>query len=147
MPIPFAFFTPERQRRIRAILFGMVLFVGLCVWIFHSVAEATQRPPEFVQRLRGLGVMTWLYALVLLLDMRFWHSRFARRRVATAGVPEPVLAWLTAQMLPWFGIVYYALVADVRWYVVGLVLSAVTVWGYPARAVDPALEPAARGSE
>lgn len=123
--------TPERQLQVRNVLFGALLFVGLVVWIFHTVAARTAAAPDLVQRLRVLGVMTWLYALVQLVDMRFYHSRFARRRVETAPVPEHMLAWLLAQMLPWYGIVYYALVDDVRWYVVGLALAALTTWAYP----------------
>ena len=126
--------TPERQIRIRNVLFGLLVFFGLVVWIFHSIAASTARAPEFVQRLRVLGIMTWLYALVQLLDMRFYHSRFAKRRIETAHVPEHMLAWLLAQMLPWYGIVYYALVADIRWYVVGLCLAALTTWAYPVPA-------------
>lgn len=123
--------TPERQIRIRNVLFGLLVFFGLVIWIFHSIASNAERPPAFVQRLRVLGIMTWLYALVQLLDMRFYHSRFAKRRIETAHVPEHMLAWLLAQMLPWYGIIYYALVADIRWYVVGLCLAALTTWAYP----------------
>ncbi|HEU5173340.1 MAG TPA: hypothetical protein VFT96_01220 [Gemmatimonadaceae bacterium] len=123
--------TPERQIRIRNVLFGLLVFFGLVIWIFHSIASNGARPPEFVQRLRVLGIMTWLYALVQLLDMRFYHSRFAKRRIEAANVPEHMLAWLLAQMLPWYGILYYALVADIRWYVVGLCLAALTTWAYP----------------
>jgi hypothetical protein len=126
--------TAERQIQIRNVLFGLLIFFGLVVWIFHSVAAGSARPYEFVQRLRVLGMMTWLYALVQLLDMRFYHSRFARRRIEAANVPEHMLAWLLAQMLPWYGIVYYALVGDVRWYVVGLCLAAFTTWAYPVPA-------------
>lgn len=127
----YQWLTPEVQRQVRATLFGLVLFVGLAVYVFHSVAAESAVRPETVQKLRVLGVMTWIYALVQLLDMRFYHSRFARRRVENASVPEHMLAWLLAQMLPWYGIVYYALVGDVRWYVGGLCLAALTTWAYP----------------
>lgn len=130
MTIP-PWLTPDRQLRVRNILFGLLLFVGLVIYVFHSIAAHTQRAPEFVQRLRVLGVMTWLYALVQLIDMRFYHSRFARRRIEAASVPEHMLAWLIAQVLPWYGIIYYALVADVRWYMIGLCLAALTAWAYP----------------
>ena len=53
--------------------------------------------------------MTWLYALVQLVDMRFWHSGVARRRRLSLGIPESLIAWLFGQMLAWFGIIYYAL--------------------------------------
>ena len=126
-----AWLTPARQVQVRNILFGVLLFMGLVVWIFHTIAARSAVSADLAQRLRVLGVMTWLYALVQLLDMRFYHSRFARRRVEAAGVPEHVLAWLLAQMLPWYGIIYYAVVADIRWYVVGLCLAALTPWAWP----------------
>ncbi|MBA3890211.1 MAG: hypothetical protein H0X64_06750 [Gemmatimonadaceae bacterium] len=138
--------TPERQLQVRNILFGALLFFGLVVWIFHTIAARSALAPELVHRLRVLGVMTWLYALVQLIDMRFYHSRFARRRAETAGVPEHMLAWLLAQALPWYGIVYYALVADVRWYVVGLVLAALTTWAYPVPSGRPGLSDRLRNS-
>src|SRR5918999_1010239 len=126
-----AWLTAERQAQVRTILLALVLFFGLVVWIFHSVAAATHRAPEFVHKLRVVGVMTWLYALVQLVDMRFYHSRFARRRRTSLGIPENLIGWLFGQMLAWFGIVYYALTDDMRWYVAGLVLFGVTFWVFP----------------
>ena len=134
-----AWLIPERQLRIRNILFGLLIFCGLVIYVFHSIAAGSHRAPDFIQRLRVLGVMTWLYALVQLLDMRFYHSRYARRRIETASVPEHMLAWLLAQVLPWYGIIYYALTADFRWYVVGLCLAALTTWAYPIPAGPPRL--------
>lgn len=127
----YAWLTPERQLHVRNALFGLLLFVALAVWVFHSVAARNAFSPGFVQKLRVLGVMTWIYALVQLLDMRFYHSRFAERRRVQSGLPENVLAWLLGQTLPWFGIVYYGLTSDVRWYVGGLVIFGVTCWVYP----------------
>ena len=129
-----AWLTPERQAQVRTILLALVLFFGLAVWIFHSVAAATERAPEFVQKLRVVGVMTWVYALVQLIDMRFYHSRFARRRRAALGIPENLIGWLFGQMLAWFGIVYYGLTDDMRWYVAGLVLFGITCWVFPIPA-------------
>jgi hypothetical protein len=129
-----AWLTPERQLHVRNALFGLLLFVALAVWVFHSMAARAAGSPALVQKLRVLGVMTWVYALVQLLDMRWYHSRFAERRRAASGLPENVLAWLLGQILPWFGIVYYALTSDVRWYVAGLVIAGVTCWVYPAEA-------------
>jgi hypothetical protein len=126
-----AWLTPERQAQVRTILLGIVLFVGLVVWIFHSVAAATHRAPEFVQKLRVVGVMTWVYALVQLVDMRFYHSRFARRRRISLGIPENLIGWLFGQLLAWFGIVYYGLTDDMRWYIAGLVLFGLTFWVFP----------------
>src|SRR3712207_5771513 len=88
-----AWLTPERQAQVRTILLAIVLFFGLVVWVFHSVAAATERAPEFVHKLRVVGVLTWIYALVQLLDMRFYHSRFARRRHISLGIPEHLIAW------------------------------------------------------
>jgi hypothetical protein len=128
----FAWLTADRQLQIRNVLFGIVLFVGLAVWVFHTVAARRASAPDFVQRLRVVGVMTWVYALVQILDIRFWQSRFARRRREQVGLPEHMIAWLFGQMLPWFGIVYYALVRDLRPYVAGLVIAAITCWALPA---------------
>jgi hypothetical protein len=126
-----AWLTPERQAQVRTVLLALVLFVGLVVWVFHSVAAATHRQPEFVHKLRVVGVMTWIYALVQLVDMRFYHSRFARRRGVSLGIPENLIGWLFGQMLAWFGIVYYGLTDDMRWYVAGLVLFGLTFWVFP----------------
>ena len=126
-----AWLTPERQAQVRTILLALVLFLGLVVWVFHSVAAATERPPEFVHRLRVVGVMTWIYALVQLVDMRFYHSRFARRRHLSLGIPQNMICWQFGQMLAWCGIVYYGLTGDMRWYVAGLVLFVVTFWVFP----------------
>jgi hypothetical protein len=126
--------TPERQAQVRTILLAIVLFFGLAVWVFHSVAAATHRAPEFVNKLRVVGVMTWIYALVQLVDMRFYHSRFARRRRVSLGIPENLIGWLFGQMLAWFGIVYYGLTADMRWYIAGLVIFGLTFWVFPIPA-------------
>jgi hypothetical protein len=129
-----AWLTPERQAQVRTILLALVLFVGLVVWVFHSVAAATHRAPEFVHKLRVVGVMTWIYALVQLVDMRFYHSRFAIRRRISLGIPENLIGWLFGQMLAWFGIVYYGLTDDMRWYIAGLVLFGLTFWVFPIPA-------------
>ncbi len=129
-----AWLTPERQAQVRTILLALVLFFGLVVWVFHSVAAATERAPEFVHKLRVVGVMTWIYALVQLVDMRFYHSRFARRRRLSLGIPENLIGWLFGQMLAWFGIVYYGLTDDMRWYIAGLVISGLIFWVFPIPA-------------
>ena len=36
-------------------------------------------------------------------------------------------------MLPWFGIVYYGLTMDIRWYVAGLVLFLGSFAAFPIR--------------
>jgi hypothetical protein len=138
-----AWLTPERQAQVRTILLAIVLFVGLVIWVFHSVAAATHRAPEFVHKLRVVGVMTWIYALVQLVDMRFYHSRFARRRRISLGIPENLIGWLFGQMLAWFGIVYYGLTDDMRWYIAGLVLFALTFWVFPIPASRAGVDDAA----
>lgn len=129
----YAWLTAERQVQVRNVLLGLVLFVAIAVWVFHSIAASAARPPAFVQKLRVVGVMTWLYAGVQLLDHRFWHSRYARKRRESMGLPEPVITWLLGQTLPWFGIVYYALTGDWRWFVAGLASFVLTMWVFPAR--------------
>jgi len=66
--------------------------------------------------------MTWLYAVVQIADLKIWHSRFARRRRAASRLPEVVEGWLLGQILPWFGIAYYAMTDDARWFAAGLIL-------------------------
>src|SRR3954469_22520828 len=122
--------TAERQPRVRAILLGVSLFLGLAVWIFHSLGASSSRDLVFVNKLRGVGVLTWMYALVQMVDLRFYHSRFARRRLAS-GMPQSVIGWLFGQMLPWFGILYYGLTQDVRWYVAGMVFLVVSFVAFP----------------
>lgn len=125
--------TPERLAHMRAVLLGLTLFFGLVVWIFHTLGPATVRAPNFIFKLRGVGVLTWLYALVQMVDMRFYNSRFAQRRRAQLRIPESLNGWLLGQTLAWFGILYYGLTEDLRWYVAGLVIFAVSFWAFPVR--------------
>lgn len=125
--------TPDRLVRVRAILLGITLFVGLAVWVFHSLAAEPAHAARFVTKLRGVGVMTWLYALVQMVDMRFYRSRFAERRRASMGIPESLLGWLFGQMLASFGILYYGLTEDLRWYVAGLVILLLSFLAFPIR--------------
>ena len=125
--------TPERLAHMRAVLLGLTLFFGLVVWIFHTLGPATVRAPNFIFKLRGVGVLTWLYALVQMVDMRFYNSRFAKRRRAQLRIPESLNGWLLGQMLAWFGIVYYGLTEDLRWYVAGVVIFALSFWAFPLR--------------
>jgi len=125
--------TPERLAYLRGVLLGLTLFFGLVVWIFHTLGPATVRAPNFIFKLRGVGVLTWLYALVQMVDMRFYNSRFARRRRAQLRIPESLNGWLLGQMLAWFGIVYYGLTEDLRWYVAGLAIFALSFWAFPVR--------------
>jgi hypothetical protein len=125
--------TPERLAHLRVVLLGLTLFFGLVVWIFHTLGPATVRAPNFIFRLRGVGVLTWVYALVQMIDIRFYNSKFARRRRAQLRIPESLNGWLLGQMLAWFGIVYYGLTEDLRWYLAGLVILAVSFWAFPVR--------------
>jgi hypothetical protein len=131
----YEWLTPDRQAQVRNILLGIALFAGLVVWVWHSIGPQP-RPGTLAGKLRVVGVMTWLYALVQIADMRFWHSGIAERRRAATGIPESVLAWLFGQMLACFGIVYYGLTEDVRWYGAGLLLLLATFAAFPIRRDD-----------
>ena len=125
--------TPERLAHVRAVLLGLTLFFGLVVWVFHTLGPATVRAPNFIFKLRGVGVLTWLYALVQMVDMRFYNSRFAKRRRAQLRIPESLNGWLLGQMVAWFGIIYYGLTEDLRWFIAGLVIFALSFWAFPVR--------------
>ena len=135
-PSRYPWLTPAVQVRVRAIVLGIALFVGLVVWVWHSVGAGAPQPSDFIRKLRVVGIMTWLYALVQILDMRFWHSSIARRRRLSLGIPESLIAWLFGQMLAWFGIIYYGFTEDARWYVGGLVVLLVTFAAFPIRRDD-----------
>jgi hypothetical protein len=132
----YPWLTADVQSRVRGILFGIALFVGLVVWVWHSVGATSPQPSAFIRKLRVVGIMTWLYALVQLLDMRFWHSAIARRRRASMGIPDSLIAWLFGQMLAWFGIIYYGFTEDARWYLAGLVVLLLTFAAFPVRRGD-----------
>jgi hypothetical protein len=132
----YPWLTPAAQARVRAVLFGVALFVGLVVWVWHSVGATAPQPGAFVGKLRVVGIMTWLYALVQILDMRFWRSGIARRRRLSLGIPESLIAWLFGQMLAWFGIIYYGFTEDARWYVAGLEVLLLTFAAFPIRRDD-----------
>ncbi len=129
----YAWLTADRLVRIRAVLLGLTLFFGLVVWVYHGLGAAPSRNPEFLRRLRGVGIMTWLWVLVQMVDMRFYNSRFARRRRATMRIPESLYGWLVGQTLAWFGIVYYALTESPRWYVAGLAFLLLSFLVFPIR--------------
>lgn len=127
-----AWLTAERLVQIRAVLLGLTLFFALAVWVLYSIGFDA-RGPHLAGKLRAVGAMTWIYALVQMLDHRFWNSRFARRRRAALSIPESLFGWLLGQMLAWFGIVYYALTADARWYAAGLAILIVSFAAFPIR--------------
>src|SRR6476660_3159513 len=118
--------TPERLTRVRAILLALSLFFGLAVYVFHTLGETRAVQPLLVTKLRGVGVLTWIYALVQMIDMRFYNSRWAQRRRASTGIPDSLHGWLFGQMLAWYGILYYGLTEDLRLYVAGVVLLGLT---------------------
>ena len=132
----YPWLTAHVQSRLRGILLGIALFVGLVVWVWHSVGASSPQAGAFVRKLRVVGIMTWLYALVQLVDIRFWRSAIARRRRASMGIPDSLIAWLFGQMLAWFGIIYYAFTEDIRWYVGGLVVVLLTFAAFPVRRDD-----------
>jgi hypothetical protein len=124
---------PERLSRVRALLLGLTLFIGLLVWVAFSLGGAPHGN-HLVAKLRAVGGMTWLYALVQMIDMKVWHSRFARRRRAASRIPEVLEGWLFGQMIASFGIAYYALTEDARWFVAGLVLLVLSFVVFPIRS-------------
>ena len=132
----YPWLTPAVQVRVRAILLGIALFVGIVVWVWHSLGAGAPQPSALTHKLGVVGIMTWLYALVQILDMRFLHSGIARRRRRSLGIPESLIAWLFGQMLAWFGIVHYAFTEDARWYVAGLVVLLITFVAFPIRRDD-----------
>ena len=128
-----AWLTPERLGRVRVILLALSLFFGLVVYVFHTVSAARNAQPLLITKLRGVGVLTWLYALVQMIDLRFYNSRWAQKRRASTGIPDSLHGWLFGQMLAWFGILYYGLTEDLRWYVAGLVILALSFLAFPIR--------------
>ena len=129
----YPWLTATVQRQVRGILVGLALFVGLAVWVWHSLGIATPASPVMAHKLRVVGIMTWLYALVQIVDMRFWHSGVAERRRAAMRIPESLIAWLFGELLACFGILYYGFTEDVRWFVAGLLLLLVTFAAFPIR--------------
>lgn len=129
----YTWLTPEALARVRVILLAITLFVGLTVYVFHTLGPATTRPGDFVSHLQGVGVLTWLYALAQMIDMRFYNSRFAQRRREAAGIPDSLHGWLFGQMVAWYGIVYYGFTADVRPFAAGVVILALSFRVFPIR--------------
>ena len=125
--------TPERLTRVRAILLALSLLLGLVVYVFHTLGASHMAHPEMVKKLRGVGMLTWIYALVQLVDLRFYNSRWAQRRRSASGIPDSLHGWLFGQMLAWYGILYYGLTEDLRLYVAGLVILGLTFLAFPIR--------------
>ena len=70
---------------------------------------------------------------VQMIDLRFYNSRWAQRRRTAIGIPDSLHGWLFGQMLTWFGILYYGLTEDLRWYVAGLVIQLLSFLAFPIR--------------
>jgi len=128
----YEWLTADRQAQMRHVLLGLALFAGLVVWVWHSLGPQP-RALALASKLRVVGIMTWVYVLVQIADMRFWHSSVAERRRVSSGIPESVIAWLFGQMLACFGIVYYGVTEDPRWYAAGLALLLATFAAFPIR--------------
>jgi hypothetical protein len=129
----FGWLTPEALARVRVVLVAVTLFVGLVVYVFHSFGPIAERDSQFLRRLQGMGVLTWLYALAQMVDLRFYNSRFARRRRASVGLPDSLHGVLFGQMVAWYGILYYGLTGDYRPFVAGVGILAVAFWVFPIR--------------
>ena len=125
--------APESLPKLRSLLLGITLCVGLLVWVAFSLG-LLPLGTHLVAKLRVIGVMTWLYALVQIIDMKIWRSRFAQRRRAASRIPEVLEGWLLGQMIAWFGIAYYALTDDARWFAGGLLLFLLSFVVFPVRA-------------
>ena len=125
--------TPGRLTRVRAILLALSLLLGLVVYVFHNLGASHMAHPEMVKKLRGVGMLTWIYALVQLVDLRFYNSRWAQRRRSASGIPDSLHGWLFGQMLAWYGILYYGLTEDLRLYVAGLIILGLTFLAFPIR--------------
>jgi hypothetical protein len=129
----YAWLTPHALARVRAIILAITLFVGLAVYVFHTLGPSTARPGGFVSRLQGVGLLTWLYALAQMIDMRFYNSRFAQRRRQAAGIPDSLHGWLFGQMVAWYGIVYYGFTEDARPFIAGVLILGMAFWVFPIR--------------
>ena len=129
----YPWLTTDRLTRVRAVLLALTLFFGLAVYVFHTLVAAHLANPTLVRKLRGLGVLTWIYALVQMIDLRFYNSRWVRRRRESSGIPDSLHGWLFGQMLALFGIMYYGMTEDLRWYVAGLILLGLSFLAFPIR--------------
>lgn len=128
--------TPERLPAVRSFLLGLTLLVGLLIWVSFSLG-VLPRGTHLISKLRVIGVMTWVYAVLQIIDLKIWHSRWATRRRAASRIPEAVEGWLFGQMFAWFGIAYYALTDDPRWFIGGVLLFLVSFAIFPIQSRKP----------
>jgi hypothetical protein len=129
----YGWLTPEALGRVRGVLVALTLFVALAVYVFHTLGPIAAPDNQFVFRLRGMGVLTWLYALWQMIDLRFYNSRFAQRRRTSVGLPDSLHGVLFGQMIAWYGILYYGLTGDYRPFVAGVGILAIAFWVFPIR--------------
>ena len=113
----------------------MTLLVGLLIWITFSLG-GLPHGTHLILKLRVIGVITWVYALLQMIDLKIWHSRWTTRRRAASRLPEAVEGWLFGQMFAWFGIAYYALTDDPRWFIAGMVLFLASFAVFPIRVSE-----------
>jgi hypothetical protein len=130
---PLTWLTSDRLTSVRSLLLGVTLLVGLLVWVTFSLG-VVPRGTHLILKLRVIGVMTWVYALLQIIDLKIWHSRWATRRRAASRLPEALEGWLFGQMIAWFGIAYYALTDDARWFIAGMLLFLASFALFPIRA-------------
>jgi hypothetical protein len=129
----FGWLTPEALARVRGVLVAVTLFVGLLVYVFHSFGPIAERDGQFLRRLQGMGILTWIYGLAQMIDLRFYNSRFAQRRRTAVGLPDSLHGLLFGQMIAWYGFLYYGLTGDYRPFVAGVGILAVAFWVFPIR--------------
>lgn len=127
-----AWLTPDRLPAVRSFLLGVTLLVGLLIWVTFSLG-VLPRGTHLISKLQVIGVMTWVYALLQIIDLKIWHSRWAARRRAASRIPEAVEGWLFGQMIAWFGIAYYALTDDARWFIGGMLIFLASFAIFPIR--------------
>lgn len=122
----------DQLPRLRAALLGLTLFGGLLVWVAFSLG-LIPHGEHLLVKLRVVVGVTWLYALIHIADLKIWRSRFVQRRRATSRIPEALEGWLLGQLMAWFGMAYYALTNDARWFAAGLLLLLASFAVFPIR--------------
>jgi hypothetical protein len=123
---------PDQLPRLRTALLGLTLFGGLLVWVGFSLG-LMPRGEHVIIKLRIVVSITWLYALIHMADLKVWHSRFVQRRRATSRIPAALEGWLLGQLMAWFGMAYYALTNDARWFAAGVFLLLASFAVFPIR--------------
>jgi hypothetical protein len=98
-----AWLTPERLPAVRSLLLGVTLLVGLLIWVTFSLG-VLPRGTHLILKLQVIGVMTWLYALAQIVDLKIWHSRWAARRRGASQNTETGEGWLLGQKFAWLGV-------------------------------------------